>query len=138
MAELRWRLAVGRETVSGRAEVSAGILRVDSDVPAGTIKKAAAALPWEMGEDERAFFNGYQTWTYCPEYRKRDKIRGLAHVPKFLLDKYAFDRYGDYHCADYPNRRGQFHGFSYCYFRQGERFRLIASLDERPGYTIFR
>ena len=138
MAELRWTAAVDEKIASGRAEVSAGALHIDSDIPAGTIKKVTAVLSWNMGEDERAFFNGYQTWTYCPEYRKRDKIRGLAHVPKFLLDKYGFDRYGDYHFVDYPNKRGQFHGFSYCYFRRGERFRLIASLNERPGYTIFR
>ena len=30
------------------------------------------------------------------------------------------------------------HGWSYCYFRRGETFRLIASLDERAGYTGFR
>ena len=138
MAELRWTVTVDETIASGRAEISSGPLHIDSDIHAGTIKKVTAVLPWEMGEDERAFFNGYQTWTYCPEDRKRDKIRGLAHVPKFLLDKYAFDRYGDYHFVDYPNKRGRFHGFSYCYFRRGERFRLIASLDERPGYTIFR
>lgn len=36
-----------------------------------------------------------------------------------------------------PHRCGCFHGFSYGYFRQGEHYRLFASLDERPGYTIF-
>lgn len=138
MAELRWTIAADEKIASGRAEISTGTLHIDSDIPAGTIKKVIAVLTWEMEKDERAFFNGYQTWTYCPEYRKRDKIHGLAHIPQFLLDKYAFDRYGDYHFVDYPNKRGRFHGFSYCYFRRGDRFRLIASLDERPGYTIFR
>lgn len=138
MAELRWQARVGGRTLSGSLEAPAGAVRIRCDAPAGTIEKITAVLPWEMGEDERLFLNGYQTWTYCPEYQKRDKIRGLAHVPKFLLDKYAFDRYGDYHFVDYPNRPGQFHGFSYCYLRQAGRFRLIASLDERPGYTIFR
>ena len=32
---------------------------------------------------ERAFFNGYQTWTYCPEYSPEDRIRGLNGLPKF-------------------------------------------------------
>lgn len=138
MAELRWQAQVGGQTLTGSVDAPAGPVRVRCGAPAGTIQKITAALPWEMGEDERLFMNGYQTWTYCPEYRKRDKIRGLGHVPKFLLNKYAFDRYGDYHFVDYPNRRGLFHGFSWCYLRRGERFRLIASLDERPGYTIFR
>ena len=138
MAELRWKAIVGGQTVSGTVDGPEGAIRIHCDAPAGTIEKITAILPWEMGEDERLFMNGYQTWTYCPEYRKQDKIRGLAHVPKFLMDKYAFDRYGDYHFVNYPNTRGWFHGFSWCYLRQGERFRLIASLDERPGYTIFR
>ena len=138
MAELRWRVAAGGQTFSGAADAPDGVVRIRCEAPAGTIQKITAVFPWKMGEDERLFMNGYQTWTYCPEYRKRDKIRGLAHVPKPLLDKYAFDRYGDYHFVDYPNKRGKFHGFSWCYLRRGERFRLIASLDERPGYTIFR
>ena len=138
MAELRWKADVGGRTFSGAVDAPDGALRIRCDAPAGTIQTIPAVRPWEMGEDERLILNGYQTWTYCPEYRKQDKIRGLAHVPKLLLDRYAFDRYGDYHFVDYPNKRGRFHGFSWCYLRWGERFRLIASLDERPGYTIFR
>ncbi len=138
MAELRWQATVGGKALTGAVDAPKGAVRVRCDAPAGTIQKVTALLPWEMGEDDRLFMNGYQTWTYCPEYRKRDKIRGLAHIPRSLMDKYGFDRYGDYHFVDYPNRRGRFHGFSWCYLRRGERFRLIASLDERPGYTIFR
>ena len=138
MAELRWRAEAGGRLLTGAVDGPEGAIRIRCDAPAGTIQKITALLPWGMGEEERAFFNGYQTWTYCPEYGRRDKIRGLTHVPKPLLDKYGFDRYGDYHFVDYPNKRGRFHGFSWCYLRRGERFRLIASLDERPGYTIFR
>ena len=138
MAELRWTVKVGGQTLTGAVGAPSGTVRVRCDAPAGTIQKITAVLPWAMEEDERLFMNGYQTWTYCPEYQKGDKIRGLAHVPKLLMDKYAFDRYGDYHFVDYPNKRGRFHGFSWCYLRRGKRFRLVASLDERPGYTIFR
>ena len=46
--------------------------------------------------------------------------------------------YGDYFFVDYPQRPGLSHGESWCYFREGERFRLFASLDEGPGYTLFR
>lgn len=81
--------------------------------------------------------NGFQTWTYCPEYTKGSRIRPHKPLPQAVVDKFSLDRYGDYHFMDYPNRKGLTHGFSYCYFRLGERYRLIASLDERPGYTIF-
>ena len=138
MVELIWTASVGGRTLTGKSEELNGSVHIHPEVPAGTIQSVTAVLSWEMGEDERAFFNGYQTWTYCPEYRKRDKIRGLGRLPKSLIDKYALDRYGDYHFVDYPNKQGQFHGFSWCYLRRGERFRFIASLDERPGYTVFR
>lgn len=85
----------------------------------------------------KMFFNGYQTWTCCPEYSPQDRIRGLAGLPKIGISMTSIDRFGDYHFIDYPIRKGVFHGFSYCYFRDGSFYRLIASLDERPGYTLF-
>ncbi len=139
MAELSWVVQVtGCAPVTGAVQAPLGVVRIHCDAPAGILETVEARLSWPMGEDERVFMNGYQTWTHCPERGKRDRLRGLRHVPRFLLDKYGFDRYGDYHFVDYPGRRGVTHGFSYCYFRRGERFRLVASLDERPGYTLFR
>ena len=80
----------------------------------------------------------YQTWTYSPELDWNGKLRGTDQIPGFLRKKYAFDRYGDYHFVPYGHHNGQSHGFSYCYFRKGGQFRLVASLDETPGYTILR
>ena len=59
-------------------------------------------------------------------------------LPGFIVRHYGIDRYGDYHFMDYPRKRGVAHGYSYCYFRRGESYRLLASLDERPGYTVFK
>ena len=138
---LDWRVSVqepdGPTVCAGRAK-SAGVVHIACTLPAGTLKEVKATLAVDMAEDEKVFMNGYQTWTNCPEYGKHDKIRGLHGVPKFLVNKFSFDRYGDYHFVDYPNKSGVTHGFSWCYFRRGERFRLIASLDETPGYTMFR
>ena len=72
-----------------------------------------------------------------PRAGQWDRQHGVERVPKFLLEKYSFDRYGDYHFVPYSGKRGQSHGFSYCYFRRGKTYRLLASLDEAPGYTIF-
>jgi alpha-galactosidase len=124
----------GSVTVSGRD----GALHLAADLPAGTLKSVRAELPWKMDAADRLFMNGYQTWTYSPELDRKGKLRGVDHIPGFLLKKYFFDRYGDYHFVPYGQHNGQSHGFSYCYFRSGNRFRLAASLDERPGYTIFR
>ena len=128
----------GPQTVMGSAELDDCALHVVENLPEGVIESVTGTIYVPLGEHERVFMNGFQTWTYCKEYTNKDKIRGLHYLPKFAVDKFKFDRYGDYHFVDYPNRRGVTHGFSYCYFRDGEFYRLFASLDEEPGYTMFR
>ncbi|MDE6031861.1 MAG: alpha-galactosidase, partial [Oscillospiraceae bacterium] len=93
MTELRWKVETDGGTYSGRETDPRGAVRVRPDVPEGTVQKITAVLPCKMAEDERLFMNGFQTWTYCPEYKKNDKIRGVTHIPKFLTDKHGFDRY---------------------------------------------
>ncbi|MBE7002949.1 MAG: alpha-galactosidase [Ruminococcaceae bacterium] len=124
--------AEGSFTLEGRER------RVVCALPEGKLRYVTAVAPLHIEADEKIFMNGFQTWTYCPEYTAKDALRPCFPLPKAAVRKYALDRYGDYHFVDYPNRPGMTHGFSYCYFRRGERYRLIASLDERPGYTIFR
>lgn len=139
MPDLRWSVqTAGGTPVTGTVTAPIGIVRIHPELNAGILETVQASLPWDMDKDEKVFMNGYQTWTCCPELGKRDKLRGVDHIPGFLLKKYGFDRYGDYHFVPYPNRRGMSHGFSYCYFRRGSRFRLVASLNERPGYTLFQ
>ena len=137
MAKLHWIVEFERQPpLTGTAEAS-GAVRIRCDAPEGILKSVTAQLDFPLAPREKAFFNGYQSWSWCPEVGCRDRQRGVKHIPEPLLKKYAFDRYGDYHFMDYPNRPGCFHGFSYGYFRQGAQYRLFASLDECPGYTIF-
>lgn len=107
------------------------------ELPEGHIASAEAFLRIRDVSNDRIFMNGYQTWTYCPEYTVHDRIRGLNGVPRPIVKAFSLDRYGDYHFVDYPNTRGILHGESYCYFRSGEKFLLIASLGEQNGYTLF-
>ena len=137
MAKLQWVVELeGQPSITGTADVP-GVVRIRCDAPEGILKSVTARLEFPLEPGEKAFFNGYQSWTWCPEVGPRDRQRGVKHISGPLLKKYAFDRYGDYHFLDYPNRPGCFHGFSYGYFRRGEQYRLFASLDERSGYTIF-
>ncbi len=137
---LHWYAETSGGVQTGNCTVTenGGALHLTADLPAGTLKAVRAEMPWTMEADERLFMNGYQTWTYSPELDRNGKLRGTDHIPGFLRKKYAFDRYGDYHFAPYGHQKGQSHGFSYCYFRKGTQFRLVASLDETPGYTILR
>ncbi len=103
----------------------------------GAVDSVTARLEVPVPDTARIFMNGFQTWTYCPEYTKKSRVRGLNGLPQALVNKFALDRYGDYHFVDYPYKKGELHGVSYCYFREGKRFLLIASLDETGGYTLF-
>jgi alpha-galactosidase len=85
---------------------------------------------------EAMFFNGYQSWTLSREYGPTD-IQNDIRLPQVIINRYSLDRYGDSYFVKYPRAVGKFHGFSYCYFRDGDQFQLFASLDEKPGYTLF-
>ena len=91
----------------------------------------------EIEPSEGMFFNGYQTWTLSCEFVKSDRMRGLNGMPEGVIKRYHLDGYSDYHFTRYPFKKGVFHGYSYCYFRDGETYKFFGSLDEKPGYTIF-
>lgn len=128
----------GGYRLSGSEEFSGGCLRLCPVLPEGIIRSVTARMNIAMAEDERFFVNGYQTWTYCPEQGKQGYTRGIGKLPKFVIDRFGIDRYGDYFFVNYSQTPGVMHGESYCYFRRGENYRLIASLDERTGYTLLR
>ena len=127
----------GPGVIRGFQDIREGEYRIVCSPPEGHIRSVKATMPLILGEDEKIFMNGYQTWTGCPEYSRRDKIR-RCHLPRFINEKFGIDRYGDYFFVDYPEKAGVTHGESYCYFRAGQRYRLFGSLDERPGYTLFQ
>lgn len=130
--ELQWRV----NEKEGSFRLSPGCSSIFVHLDQGEVLKRAEA-EIEVPAAPKMFFNGYQTWTHCPEYSPSDKIRGLHGLPKIPVRRLALDHFGDYHFVDYPNQRGKFHGVSYCYFRDGDHYRLFASLSELHGYTIF-
>ena len=73
-----------------------------------------------------------------PGADRNGKLRGTDHIPGFLRKKYAFDRYGDYHFVPYGHQKGRATAFPTAISARGGQFRLVASLDEKPGYTILR
>ena len=127
----------GHAPICGEWEVHAGENRLVLPLPEGKLESVCARGKLSLGETEKIFMNGYQTWTYCPEYGRLGTTRDVGPLPEPLLRGLGIRSYGDYDFVPYPKGRGQTHGESWCYFREGERFRLFASLDERPGYTLF-
>ena len=127
----------GREPIRGERELLEGENRLVLPLPEGKLETVTAQIPVALGETEKIFMNGYQAWTYSPEYGRLDSTKGVGPLPELLIRGLGIRSYGDYDFVDYPQRRGVTHGESWCYFREGRRFRLFASLDERPGYTLF-
>lgn len=107
------------------------------DTESDLIVSAEVVLPVEWADTDRVFFNGYQTWTGCPEYKKEEYVKDISRLPDPLIQAFGLHKYGDSFFVNYDERPGHYHGFSYCYFRTGKTYRLFASLDEEPGYTIF-
>ena len=128
----------GQTPLCGDWEGHAGENRLVLRLPEGKLESVCARGKLSLGETEKIFMNGYQTWTYCPEYGRLGTTRDVGPLPELLLRGLGIRSYGDYDFVPYPKGRGKTHGESWCYFREGERFRLFASLDERPGYTLFR
>ena len=124
--------------LEGSQPLSAGETRIKVPLPEGTLASVEAWLPLPLADGGRIFMNGYQSWTSCPEYDREGFTAPPKPMPRLITDHFGIDRYGDYHFVDYPKRPGVTHGESYCYFRSGESYTLLASLDERPGYTLLR
>ena len=136
MADLQYRVELaGGEVLSGSLEPRGEVRLV---LPLhGVLRSASAVMKLAIAPEEKIFMNGFQTWTYCPEYTAKDRIPSLRRLPRLGVKHYGLDRYGDEYFLDYPDKPGLTHGESWCYFRRGSRFRLIGSLDEHAGYTLF-
>ena len=139
MERLDYRIELrGQAPIVGSCPLRGGRVTVAPELPEGVLESVSATMHVDLSPGEKIFMNGYQTWTYCPEYDRDGHTRRMGPLPRRVIEHFGLERYGDYLFVDYPEKSGITHGESYCYFRKGERFRLIASLDERPGYTIFR
>ena len=66
---------------------------------------------------ERAFFNGYQTWTASYEVRPTDTGSGIKRFFRGAGAPWGITKYGDHFFMDYTGKPGCFHGFTYFYKR---------------------
>lgn len=100
------------------------------------IHSLSIELKHVFNESEMIFVNGYQSWTDSKELFIDEKMKSLSIFATPLLNKYQFDKYGDYHFKKYIKRKGEFHGYTYGYVRNDEKFQFIGSLTEKNGFTI--
>ena len=67
------RLA-GGETLRGSRELKPGENIVSLSLPEGELESVSGVVELPLAEGEKIFMNGYQTWTFCPEYTAEDRI----------------------------------------------------------------
>ena len=89
-----------------------GVVHVRVPLVNAKLKKVTATVALSATETTHIFMNGYQNWTYSPEYDIHGRTRGLKHLPCFLRGVKGINRYGDYHFIDYPYKEGITHGES--------------------------
>ena len=136
--ELLWRVELENGNIyTGSTLLQNGENHIACELPDGVLKSATAAMLLSCELDERIFVNGFQSWTYSPEYAPDGYTHAFA-TRLARIKPLGLERYGEYYFTDYPETPGVTHGESYAYWRRGERFRLLASLDETRGYTLLR
>lgn len=113
------------------------VLKLHAAMPL-QIKHLSVTLPYAYAQNDRVFFNGYQSWTDCREYFIDEQPPHLTIFSKPRVIFTSARSSGDYTFVKYDERPGHFHGFSYGYVRRDNTYDLFASLNERTGYTIFR
>ena len=99
------------------------------------ISKAEYIVGYDFTEKSKIMVNGYQSWTDTREFDVNDKLPNIGRLTRLFGGK-GLTASGDYEFAEYSNKRGFFHGVSYSYVREGNKFTLIGSLNERTGYTF--
>ena len=122
-------MTVVEERTPGRLQIYIEPLKPISNV------NCRLNMTYNFCDDDRVFCNGYQSWTDSREFCKDDVMKSITC--RFKMMKGNNRAYGDYHFVDYSHKKGVFHAFSYAYIRSEDDYRLLGSLSEKEGYTIF-
>jgi len=91
-----------------------------------TLMRAAESYAFIVDKKGLYFLNGYQSWTDTKEFYVSEKEKDVYKIPKFLLNAYSFDRYGDATFYDY--KKGVLHGYDY-FWSKGKTQRFIFNVN---------
>lgn len=87
-----------------------------------------------VGKRDRFLLNGYQSWTDTKEFTLAETEKDVSRLPKWLIDKFSFDRYGD--ATFYPYSKKKLHGYDVFYSR-GEHNGFFFSRNAKTCYLLF-
>lgn len=112
------------------------VLRAKRDLDLKAYRETEHELPGAAGEglSDLFFLNGYQSWTDTKETYLSETERDVTRLPRFLLSRFAFDRYGD--AAFYRYDENTLHGYD-LFYRRGERECFFANLNGDNAFLLF-
>lgn len=85
----------------------------------------------KVGQKQKFYLNGYQTWTDSREFTLDETIKNINPLIKPIMGMY-----GDYNFFKY--NRNKLRSFTYTYLKvDGDKINLFGSLSEKTGYTVF-
>lgn len=97
------------------------------------LSRFTQSFPFPPDKDDLYFFNGYQSWTDTKEFTPSERQRDVKKLPRFLVDAFAFDRYGDASFYNYNKRL--LHGYDVFYCK-GKREKFILNLNYTRAYLL--
>lgn len=97
------------------------------------LKSAVLEASYQPQKDTRYFCNGFQSWSTTREYNRDERIARLNP----LLNAYSKNA-GDYYLYKHSRKKGQLHSWSWTYWRADNKYKILTSLSEASGFTVFR
>lgn len=89
--------------------------------------------PFIPDKNDLYFLNGYQSWTDTKEFTCGEHEKNVNKLPRFLIDAFAFDRYGDVSFYEYGKHR--MHGYDVFYCK-GKHEKFILNLNYAISYLL--
>ena len=111
----------GRRTVT---------LRAKKDI---CLSLYAQSLPFVPNNNDLYFFNGYQSWTDTKEFTAKEREKNIKKLPWFLINAFAFDRYGD--ASFYNYGKHVMHGYDVFYCKGGHE-KYVLNLNYARAYLL--
>ncbi|MCH5180752.1 MAG: alpha-galactosidase [Erysipelotrichales bacterium] len=94
---------------------------------------ASISVDTAPSKQDLYFLNGYQSWTDTKEFSLNEKEKNIYHSPRFVINKFAMDKYGDATFYKYSNRK--LHGYD-IFYAKGKNELFIYNMNYKNAYLI--
>ncbi len=98
------------------------------------LKRAYKDLDAKFDKNTLFFLNGYQSWTDTKEFIYKEHEKNVKKLPKFLINMFSFDRYGD--ASFYSYSKNKFHGYDVFYTKGSNEF-FSFNHNYKNAYLIY-